>query len=412
MPSVTTVPTDAQPSAHFSAEAATEAYLAQIPAGAKTRSDAYFEGGYWLLLWDFLYGAAILLLLLQLRWSVAMRALAGRLTRFRPVQTLFYWTQYLVTIFVLGFPLSVYEDYFREHQYGLATQTFGPWMGDQLKGLLVNVVLGGIITTLLFGVVRRLGRSWWLWASVVTVAFLVFVVLIAPVYIVPIFNKVSLLNDAKVREPILSMARANGIPAREVFEIDASRQTTRMSANVSGFGQTMRITINDNLLRRGSLEEIKSVMGHEMGHYVLNHVYKSILFFSVVVVIGFAWLRWSLGWCLDRWGGKWGIEGVGDTAVLPLVVLLGSVFLFVLTPVLNSYIRAEEYEADMYGLNASRQPDGFAQAAIHLGEYRKMSPGPVEEWIFYDHPSGRTRIYSAMRWKAEHLADFEAVAKP
>ncbi len=97
---------------------------------------------------------------------------------------------------------------------------------------------------------------------------------------------------------------------------------------------------------------------------------------------------------------------MGDTAVLPLVVLLVSIFSFVITPVTNTFIRTQEYEADMYGLNTSRQPDGAAQGAIHLGEYRKMNPGPIEEWIFFDHPSGRNRIYAAMRWKAENLKLF------
>jgi STE24 endopeptidase len=206
-----------------------------------------------------------------------------------------------------------------------------------------------------------------------------------------------------VTQPILSLARANGISAHDVFGIDASRQTTRMSANVSGFGNTMRITLNDNLLRRGSPEEIQAVMGHEMGHYVLHYIYKDTLFYGVVIVIAFALLQWSLNWSRKRWGEKWKIHGIGDTAVLPLVVLLVSIFGFVATPILNTQTRTEEGEADMYGLNASRQPDGFAQSAIHLGEYRKMSPGPVEEWIFFDHPSGRNRIYAAMRWKAENL---------
>jgi STE24 endopeptidase len=203
------------------------------------------------------------------------------------------------------------------------------------------------------------------------------------------------------------MARAHGIPAREVYEVDASKQTTRMSANVSGLGSTMRITLNDNLLRRGSPEEIQSVMGHETGHYVLGHIYQQIVFFLIVAVAGFAFLRWSLEWSLARLGPKWQIREIGDPAVLPLVVLLGTIFLFVLTPVLNTYIRTAEHEADMYGLNASRQPDGFAQAAIHLGEYRKMRPGSVEEWIFFDHPSGYNRIHDAMRWKAENLDLFK-----
>jgi STE24 endopeptidase len=404
MPTEIPIPAQAQASPHFDAEAATEAYLAAIPAEARARSDAYFEGGYWLILWDFLVGAIVAVLLLQTRWSPGMRNVAERVTRFRPVHTFVYWCEYLVMTSVLTFPMAVYEGYARERKYGLATQTFGPWMNDQFKGLLVNAVLGGIIAILLFGVVRKLPRTWWIWGTIVTMAFLIFVVLIAPVYLVPIFNKVSILNDPKITQPILQLARANGIPARVVYEIDASKQTTRMSANVSGFGNTMRITLNDNLLRRGSAEEIQSVMGHEMGHYVLNHIYKSMLFFLVVTVTGFALLRWSLEWSLARWGERWQIRGIGDTALLPLVVLLGSIFFFVLTPILNTYTRTQEYEADMYGLNASRQPDGFARAAIHLGEYRKMNPGPVEEWIFFDHPSGRNRIYAGMRWKAENLA--------
>lgn len=406
MPSVIQVPPEAQPSAHFDATAATNAYLAQIPADKTARSDAYFEGGYWLILWDFLYGVVVALLLLNLRWSARMRDLSERVTRFKPVHTFVYWLQYLILTFILGFPLTVYEGYFREHQYGLATQTFGPWMGDQMKGLAVGAVLGGVLVVLLFGIVRRLPRTWWIWGSGVTILFLVFTVLITPVYIVPIFNKVTRLNDPKIVDPILSMARANGIPAKDVYTMDASRQTTRMSANVSGFANTMRITLNDNLLRRGSPEEIQAVMGHEMGHYVMHHIYKDILFFSIVIVLFFAYLYWGLGWTLQRWGEKWQIRGVGDTAVLPLVILLGSIFFFVLTPVLNTSTRTEEYEADMYGLNTSRQPDGFAQAAIHLGEYRKMNPGPIEEWIFFDHPSGRNRIYAAMRWKAENLKLF------
>lgn len=406
MPSVIQVPAEAQASPHFDATAATNAYLAQIPADKTARSDAYFEGGYWLILWDFLYGAVIALLLLNLRWSARMRDLAERVTRFKPVHTFVYWLQYLVLTSVLVFPLTVYEGFFREHKYGLATQTFGPWMGDQMKGLGVNLVLGGLLAMLLFGVVRRLPRTWWIWGAVVTNLFLIFVVLIAPVYIFPIFNKVTRLNDPKIVDPILSMARANGIPAKNVYEIDASRQSTRMSANVSGFAGTMRITLNDNLLRRGSPEEIQAVMGHEMGHYVLNHIYKGIMFNLIETVLAFVYLYYGLGWALQRWGEKWQIRGVGDTAILPLVVLLVSIFGFVFTPIDNTFTRTQEYEADMYGLNTSRQPDGFAQAAIHLGEYRKMSPGPVEEWVFFDHPSGRNRIYAAMRWKAENFKLF------
>jgi STE24 endopeptidase len=396
------VPPAAQPSPHFDVEAATNAWLATIPPTAKARSDAYFEGGYWLILWDFLYGAAIGLLLLHFRWSAWMRDLAERITKFGPIRTAIYWTEYSILVAILGFPLAVYEGYFREHQYGLATQTFGPWMFDQFKLLLVNIVLGAILIAALFGIVRRLQRTWWVWGALVTMIFIVLFVLIVPVFIVPIFNKVTRITDPTITEPVLSLARANGIPAKDIYQVDASRQTTRMSANVSGFGKTMRITMNDNLLRRASIEEIEAVLGHEMGHYVLNHVYSFIAYLLIIVVLLFAALRWSLDWTLQRWGERWGIRGIGDTAVLPLVLLLTSIFFFIMTPVLNTITRSQEIEADIYGINASRQPDGFAEAAVHLAEYRKMSPGKVEEWIFYDHPSGRNRIHAAMQWKAEN----------
>jgi STE24 endopeptidase len=406
MPSVIQVPEAARASSNFNAEAATNAYLAQIAADKTARSDTYFEGGYWLILWDFLIGIIVALLLLNLRWSARMRDLAERITRFKPLQTMLYWAQYLIASTILTFPMTVYEGYFREHKYGLATQNFGPWMGDQLKSLGVGLVLGAVIVTILFGIVRRLPSTWWVWGATATFVFLIFVVLISPVYIFPIFNKITRLEDPKVVDPILRLARANGISAKDVFQIDASRQTTRMSANVSGFSKTMRITLNDNLLRRGSPEEIQAVMGHEMGHYVLNHIYKGLTLMLIEIVIFFAGLRYALAWTLKRWGEKWQIHGLGDTAVLPLALLVGSVFGFLSTPIDNTTTRTQEYEADMYGLNTSRQPDGFAQAAIHLGEYRKMSPGPVEEFIFYDHPSGRNRIYAAMRWKAENLKLF------
>jgi STE24 endopeptidase len=406
MPSVVRVPVEAQASSHFDVTAATNAYLAQIPAGKTARSDAYFEGGYWMILWDFLYGVVVALLFLNLHWSARMRDLSEKVTRFKPVHTFVYWVQFILLFTLMMFPLSVYEDYFREHKYGLATQTFGPWMGDLLKNVAVNLVLGGVLMIALVGIVRRVPKTWWIWGAVVTMAFFIMTVLIVPIYILPIFNKITRLDDPKVVDPILSMARANGISAQDVYEIDASRQTTRMSANVSGFANTMRITLNDNLLRRGSPEEIQSVMGHEMGHYVLNHVYKFTIFMSIVIVLTFAILYRGVEWALQRWGEKWRIRGIGDTAVLPLIVLMVSIIGFILTPVLNTYVRTEEMEADMYGLNTSRQPDGFAQAAIHLGEYRKMSPSSLEEFIFFDHPSGRNRIYAAMRWKAENLQLF------
>jgi STE24 endopeptidase len=248
----------------------------------------------------------------------------------------------------------------------------------------------------------------------VSIVFLALVVLIAPVYLAPLFNDYKILQDAHIKDPILSMARANGIPATDVYEFDASRQSDRVSANVSGLGKTMRISLNDNLLNRCTLPEIETTMGHEMGHYVLNHIYKSLVLNGVVLVIGFAFLSWGSNRSLARWGEGWGIRGMTDVAVLPLAVIVISFYFFITTPLGNTITRTMEFEADMYGLNAARQPDGEANVDLLLGEYRKMEPGPIEEILFFDHPSGRTRITAAMQWKAENpeTASPEEMARP
>ena len=398
----------------FDINAAVDRYLAKMPPAQRARSNAYFEGGYWLLLWDFLCTIIVMWLLLRFRWSARMRNLAERVSRFRPIHTALYWIQFILVVSVLTFPLTVYEGYVREHKYGLLNQSFGPWMRDQAVMLAVGAVLGAILLVPLFGVVRRLGKNWWLWGEAVSILFVAFVALIAPVYIFPIFNKYTKLQDAHIKDPILSMARANGIPATEVYEFDASRQSNRVSANVSGFAGTQRISLNDNLLKRCTLPEIETSMGHEMGHYVLNHAYKGLVMIGVVIVIGFAFLNWGNNYALARWGERWSIRGIADVAVLPLAVAVLSIYFFIMTPVINMITRTIEYEADMYGLNAAQQPDGEANVDLMLGEYRKLDPGPVEEFLFFDHPSGRTRITAAMRWKAEHpeSANPDEVARP
>jgi len=197
------------------------------------------------------------------------------------------------------------------------------------------------------------------WHRVRAVAFVVLqaiIIVAAPVFIAPLFNTYTRLADPVVRAPILSLARAQGVMARDVWQFDASRQTKRVSANVSGFAGTLRISLNDNLLNRCSLAEIEAVMGHEVGHYVLNHVYKTILFFAVVIAIGFALLKWGFERVTAGLGAGWGIRGVGDPAGLPLALALLSAYFFVLTPLLNSWTRTEEAEADLFGINSSGQP--------------------------------------------------------
>jgi len=396
------IPDGARAGQHFDVETATSAYINLLSEEDRARSDAYMEGGYWLQLWGFLYGLGVAWLLLGTRLSARMRNFSERFGRWRSLHTFIYSVQYIIVGTVLSFPLTVYQGFFREHSYDLATQTFGAWMGDQFTGLLVGIVLGSIILTVIYAVIRKAGNNWWIWGTGVSVLFLMFVNFIAPVYIAPLFNDYKALEEGPVRTSIMSMARANGIPAKDVYWFDASRQTTRISANVSGAFGTTRISLNDNLLNRTSPEEIEAVMGHEMGHYVLNHGMKLTINFGLVLAFGFAFVAWGFNRAITRWGVDWDVRGVGDTAGLPVFAALLSVYFFVATPITNSIIRIHEAEADNYGINVSRQPDGFARSAMRLSEYRKISPGALERFIFYDHPSGRDRVYMSMLWKSEH----------
>lgn len=397
------IPEDARTGSDFDVDKATEAYINLLDVEDRERSDAYMEGGYWLQLWGFLYGLGIAWLLLGTRLSARMRNLSERVGKRQWIHTLIYSMQYVVIATILSFPFAVYQEFIREHQYDLATQTFGAWMGDQLTGLLVGVVLGGLILTLIYGVIRKTRDNWWIWGTGVSVLFLMFVTFIAPVYIAPLFNDYKALEDGPIRTSIMSMARANAIPGDDVYWFDASRQSTRISANVSGVFGTTRISLNDNLLNRTSPEEIEAVMAHEMGHYVLNHSMKLTIQFGLVLAIGFAFVAWGFGRALNRWGASWGVRDVGDTAGLPLFAALLSIYFFVATPITNGIIRVHEAEADNYALNVSGQPDGFARVAMRLSEYRKISPGKLERIVFYDHPSGRDRVHMSMLWKSEHL---------
>jgi STE24 endopeptidase len=383
--------------------AATRAWLDSVPRTRREKSDAYFEGGYWLILWDFLLTAAISIFLLASRISARLRDVSEHIAKNSNLQVACYAVAYMFLVFALSFPLNLYENFFREHQYGLATQAFMPWFREQLLGFAITLIGGTLLIVVLYAVFRHATRTWWIWATIVAIVFSGIIVFITPVFIEPLFNTYKPITDPKIRDPILAMARANQIPVNQVFEVDASRQTTRVSANVAGLLGTTRVALNDNLLQQCTVPEIRAVMAHEMGHYVLNHGAKLLTYLGILLFVGFALTRILFDAAINRWGEKCGVRGISDPAGLPLLVLILSTLVFIATPVLNTVVRVTEREADAFGINTSREPDGMAKVALKLGVYRKLDPSPLEEFIFFDHPSGRARIRMAMDWKAANL---------
>lgn len=390
--------------APFDAAAATQAYLATVSGEARARSDAYFEGGY--VLDAVGLGVSLLVagLLLFTKFSAGLRSALERALPWRSLQVAVYAALFLIVTFVLELPWNIYRNFVREHAYGLSTQSFSAWITEALISLGVGVVLFAPFVVIFYLVLRAAPRSWWVWSGGLAAVFLAFVLFIQPVYVEPLFNEYTELEEGELRDDILSMARANGVPADNVYVFDTSRQSSRITANVAGLFGTTRIALSDNLLNDTSPAEIRAVMGHELGHYVLGHAPFMLMAFGLIMAVCFAFIQAAFGVLTRTIGASWGIRDVADVAGLPLIAVLFSVYFYAATPVINSLTRNIEQTADVFGLNAAREPDGFAAVAMRLSAYRKLDPSPLEEAIFFDHPSGRTRVETAMTWKAEQLA--------
>jgi STE24 endopeptidase len=380
------------------AESATQAYLARLPPDLVKRSNAYFEGGYWLQFWNFMLGLAVSLVLLSGRRAARVRDWAQRVGRKPFLRDGIVGAWFSIAGWVLSLPLTVYQGFVREHAYGMATQAFGPWFAEQLLTLAVGTLVTAVAVSALYAVMRRTGKRWWFWGTGLAIALSVVMLLVAPVWIDPLFNTYKPVADGEVKTAVLAMAQSNGVPIDNVYQFDASRQTTRVSANVSGIFGSAMVRLNDNLLRT-SMPEIRAVMGHELGHYVMNHVDKMVLQFALLILAGFMFTHWALAKLLNRHAARWGLRGHADVASLPLFSAVFSVFFFVATPVVNTITRVQEVEADRFGLNLARDPHGFAEVTLKLTEYRKPDPGAFEEFVFFDHPSARHRVHDAMRWR-------------
>jgi STE24 endopeptidase len=386
----------------FDPEEATQAWLATMGPGAAARSNAYFEGGYWIQFANAAISIVIGMGMMILGVAKGVRGWLEKTVKFYFLVALGMAFIYNLIGNVLTFPFTYYVGFAREHEFGLATQAFNAWFSEYLLGSAIGLGIGSLAIALLYLIIRAAKRTWWLWGMAATIAFAMVAAMLAPVYIAPLFNTYTPMQAGELRDDILHMAQANGVPANDVMVFDVSRQSNRVTANVSGFADTTRISLSDTLIQRASPGGVREVMGHEIGHYILHHTVSIMVMLAVLIAIVFA-LANVLFSQLSK-GERWGVRDVSDPAGMPLLfVVIG--FLFTLaTPIQNNIIRYHEHQADIFGLNASREPDGFAETALLLSEYRKMEPSPFELWFFYDHPSGYDRIHMAMQWKAHEMA--------
>lgn len=344
-----------------------------------------------------LYGIATLLLLLPTGLSAKMRDLAERIARPRFVASMLYILFFAIAIAVLEFPLTYYADYFVPHQFDLSNQSFASWLLDQTKAFGVTVAILAPLGALALLGIRRIKR-WWVVLWLASIPLSLFFVVIAPVFLDPIFNKFTKLQDPVLERMLLDEASRAGIEGSRVFQVDKSKQTKTMNAYVTGLGPTKRIVIWDTLLAKMTREEVLVVMAHEMGHYVLNHVWKGLGFSIVISLISFFLGQHFYDRGLARWGARWRVREAGDPATVPWLLVIAALIGFFLAPVTSAFSRHVEHEADVFGLQLTHLNEPMATAFKKLAEDSKYNPEPnrfVELW-HYSHPSTNERIRFAL----------------
>jgi STE24 endopeptidase len=382
----------------FDPQAATAAYIDALGADKLAQAAAYTAGSHWLLLWNLVVSGLATAVLV--RTGVLERVSARLGTRGGPALRAFTVSAvYFVLATLLTLPWSLYEEWWRELGYGRTSQPVGDFLGQGLVAMLVFAVVVALFFVGVYALMRRAGRTWWLWSGGLTAAALATFLLAAPVLIEPLFNDFTPVPAGEVHDAVTAMAARAGVPTDRIFMYDGSRQSNNFTANVSGIGGSARVAISDIALKGASLDEVKAVTGHEIGHYVLGHVWRQVAVLSVLAV-AFFFLADRL---YPRFAAVFGSRApIADPVGLPVLAFMSSLFLLLAQPMLNAVIRAGEIEADRYSLETVDLPDALASALVKTAEYRNPRPGRLQELLFYTHPSVERRVLAAMQWKAAH----------
>ena len=379
----------------FDPEAATRAYIDSLGPEQLAKAAAYTAGNHWLLLWGLVVSAIVTWIIVRagLLDRVAAR-FAGRGPNLRAflVSAVFLLVSTLITL-----QWSLYEGWWRERGYGRTSQPLGDYLGQDAIGTALMVLIGALFLTGVYALIRRTGKRWWLWSGALTAAAASFLLLLSPILIEPLFNDYKPVPPGEVRDALVVMAKEAGVPPDRIFVYDGSRQSNNFTANVAGLGGSVRIAISDVAFKGASLDEVKAVTGHEIGHYVLGHVWRGVIVVSVLAVV-FFFLADRL---YPRFASAFGSRAaLADPVGLPVLLFIVGVLGLFAQPVMNTLSRMDETESDMYSLKTVGLPDALASALVKTAEYLDPRPGALQEILFYTHPSVERRVRRAMEWKA------------
>lgn len=381
----------------FDPAAATKAYIDALGPEALAKAADYTHGSEWLSFWGVVVAGLVTYLFVRLRILDRIDAKLGK--RGFALRTFLVCAAFLLLSAIVTLPWDLYTGWWRETAYGRTSQPLGDYLGQGAISLVIGVLLGALFFLGIYALIRRAGKRWWIWSGGLAAAAISLILLLAPVVIEPLFNDYKPVPAGPVRDALVVQAKEAGIDPDRIYMFDGSRQSNNFTANVSGLGHSARIAISDVALKGASLDEVKAVTGHEIGHYVLGHVWIIVIVFSLLAVL----LFFLVDRLFPRVARALGSDaGIGDPRGFPVLMFLLSLFAFLAQPVLNTLSRTDESAADAYSLQTVNLPDALASALVKTAEYRSPRPNAVEEFVFYSHPSVERRVRAAMEWKAAH----------
>lgn len=381
----------------FDPNAATARYIDSLGPAALEKAHHYTVGKEWMELWALLVAAVVTWLIV--RWGLLDRLEAKFGDKRRNLSALVVAFVYFIISTILTLPWSIYADWWREKSYGRTSQPFSDWLLQLGIATIVTSLIAALFFTGVYWLIRRTGKHWWIWSSALAAIAFAFVILLSPVLIEPLFNHYTPVPPGQVRDAVVEMAGRAGVPPERVFMFNGSRQSNNFTANAGGVGSTARVAISDVAFKNATLDEVRAVTGHEIGHYVLKHTWWGILFNTLAALILFFIADRAFPWFAKRFGSS---ATLADPRGLPVLMFMISLLGFLSLPIFNTFSRTLEAQADMYSLQTENRPDALSTSLVKTAEYRYPRPNRLEEIIFYDHPSVESRVHNAMEWKAAH----------
>jgi STE24 endopeptidase len=354
----------------------------------------YYRTGNWLWVINRLWALIVPGVLAFSGFSARLRNLAQRLGRGWFLTIGLYMIMFLTIMYVIDLPLSYYQGFVRQHAYGLSNQSLARWLRNSAVRMAVDMAVACALMWVPYLLLARSPRRWWLFMAILSVPFLFATMLIVPVFYDPLFNEFGPMKNKDLERSILDLASRAGIEGSRVFEVDKSADTRAVNAYVTGFWQSKRIVLWDTLIAKLDEPELLVVMGHEMGHYALGHVVRSILMSSIVTFAGLFLVDRLGRWIVSRHHVRLGFDRLADIASVPLMMMLLEVAFLLLNPVAMAYSRHQEHEADRYALDLTRanHSAGTAHVKLQTENLGNPRPGFLYKLLRASHPSAGDRI--------------------